>query len=248
MSKLILFTSLDRPLLDGGEELFQFSVSEAPDLPARLGEQVIVAGVNGAVAEGYIALGVLTNIDRDATGNTVARVADLRIFPEPLTFIEAPPGDDGMTDLSDQLFDQVIARALGHDEIDDAPAEDDFAAAIYQFTNKLARQQRRRCSFSDVSTSNGVACVIRPLQQGGKLRIGNFLFLDPEPGALFERFAWTVGPKYEIIVDTYAMSPGIADTVNYTGLLALYGAVATWPDREALAWHREQFFARLGAT
>lgn len=87
--------------------------------------------------------------------------------------------------------------------------------------------------------------MIRPLHLGGELHVSNFLFLDPEPGALFERFAWTVGPQFEIIVDTHAVSPDIADTVNRTGMLALNDSVDSWPDREALAWHREQFFARL---
>jgi hypothetical protein len=235
-------------LLDGGAELFPCGASDALDLQARLGEQVIVAASNSADAEGYVALGVLNAVGRDDTGSTLARVGDLRLFPEPLMFIEAPPGDESIADLSEQLFSQIIARALGQSEIDDAPVGDDFVVAIYQFTNQLARQQHRRCSFSDVTTNNGVACVIRPLKHGGKLHISNFLYLDPEPGVLFERFAWTVGPRFEIIIDTYATSPNIADTVNHTGLLALHRAVSAWPDREALAWHREQFFARLGAT
>lgn len=247
LSKLIVFTSLDRPLFDGGREMFACGSGTATDLPGRLGAQVIVASISPASAQGYLALGTFGGVQTDAAGNTLALVADLRLFPEPVMFIEEPPGQDAIQDLSEHLFDQIIGLALGHTEIDDAPAGDDFVVAIHQFTNQLARQQQNRCSFSDVTTADGVACAIRPLRKGGTLHISNFLFLDPEPGVLFQRFAWTVGPQFEIIVDMHATRPDIADTVNRTGMLALRDAVAAWPDREALAWHREQFFARFGA-
>ncbi|WP_156385975.1 hypothetical protein [Devosia sp. Root685] len=246
MSKLVIFTSLDRPLLNGGSEAFPCGPNTAPDFEARLGAQVIVASILPA-EQGYVALGTLNGLRTDDAGNTLVDIADLRLFPEPVMFVENAPSRDGIHDLSEPLFDQIIARALGHAEIDDAPASDDFVVAIYQFTSQLARQQQKRCSFSDVTTEIGVACVIRPLHKGGALHVSNFLFLDPEPGVLFEHFAWTVGPQFEIIVDMHAVRPDIADTVNRTGMLALRDAIAAWPDREALAWHREQFFARFEA-
>lgn len=247
MSKLILFTSLDRPLFDGGTEIFACRVDPTLALAARLGEQIIVASVPPSTEQGYLALGLLDRLSEDAEGQTLVQIASLRLFPEALSFLEEPARDTGIVELSEGTFEQIIARSLGQNEIDDAPATDNFLAAIYQITNHLARQYERRCSFSDVLTDNGVACIIQPPDSGGQLHVSNFLFLDPEPGVLFQRFAWTVGPKFEIIVDTHAMGPDIADTVNRTGLLALNDAVATWPDREALAWHRERFFARLGA-
>lgn len=247
LSKLILFTSLDRPLLDGGSEFFSSDVHDSLNLPARLGEQVIIASVPPSAEQGYVALAILDRLSRDAEGKTLVHVTSLRPFPETLSFIGDPPTEAGIADLSESDFKQIIAKSLGDKEIDEAPASGNFLAAIYQFTKQLERQYQRRCSFSDVPTDNGVACIIRPLEMGGKLHVSNFLFLDPEPGVLFQRFAWTAGPQFEIIVDMHAMRPDIADTVNRTGLLALSDAIASWPDREALAWHREQFFARLGA-
>lgn len=247
MSKLILFTSLDRPLFDGGTELFACGTHPTLSLAARLGEQIIVASIPPSTQQGYVALGILDRLTEDAKGRTLVHIASLRLFPETLSFIDEPRTDTRIAELSESDFERIIARSLGQNEIDDAPASDNFVVAIYQFTNQLARQYERRCSFSDVPTDNGVACIIRPPDRGGKLHVSNFLFLDPEPGMLFERFAWTVGPQFEIIINMHAMRPDIADTVNRTGLLALNDAVATWPDREALAWHRQQFFARLGA-
>lgn len=247
MSKLILFTSLDRPLFDGGTELFACGTHPTLSLAARLGEQIIVASIPPSTQQGYVALGILDRLSEDAEGKTLVHIASLRLFPETLSFIEEPGADISIAELTENVFEQIIARSLGQNEIDDAPATDNFLTAIYQITNYLARQYERRCSFSDVPADNGVACVIQPPDSGGQLHVSNFLFLDPEPGVLFQRFAWTVGPQFEIIVDMHAMGPDIADTVNRTGLLALNDAVATWPDREALAWHRQQFFARLGA-
>lgn len=246
LSKFILFTDLDRLLLDGGTELFSLSASTALELFTMPGEQIIIASVSPSSPPGYVALGIVDAVSEGAEGRTQVRVASLRLFPETLAFT-APPAQTGIVELSDSDFDQIIARSLGEKEIDDAAASDNFIVAIYQFTNQLSRQQNGRCYFSDVPTDNGVAAIIRPLDLGGVLHISNFLFLDPEPGVLFERFAWTVGPQFEIIIDMHAMRPDIADTVNRTGLLALSDAVATWPDREALAWHRQQFFARLGS-
>lgn len=247
MSKLIIFTSLERPLFDGGTEIFACRIDPTLSLAARFGEQIIVASIPPSAEQGYLALGVLNRLSENAKGEMLVHVASLRLFPETLPFIEEPGTDTSIAELSENVFDRIIARSLGQNEIDDAPATDNFLAAIYQITNHLSRQYKRRCSFSDVPTDSGVACIIRPPDSGGQLHVSNFLFLDPEPGVLFQRFAWTVGPQFEIIVDMHAMRPDIADTVNRTGLLALNDAVATWPDREALAWHREQFFARLGA-
>jgi hypothetical protein len=247
LSKLILFIDLDRPLLDGGTEVFSVDTLDTTNLSVTLGEQIVIASVSPLSEPSYVALGIVDGTSEGAAGRTLVHIASLRLFPEALALPEAPPAQGGLAELSDADFDQIIVRSLGENEIDDAPASDNFVVAIYQFTSQLARQHHGRCSFSDVPTDNGVAAIIRPLKMGGQLHVSNFLFLDPEPGVMFERFAWTVGPQFEIITDMHAMRPDIADTVNRTGLLALSDTVATWPDREALAWHRQQFFARLGA-
>jgi len=243
LSKLLLFTVLDRELLDGGAELFE--LPDIPDLSDRSGDQVIIADTQPSPRQGYVALGILGDIKTGGPDAKAVYVSDIRLFPMPLPFDEQPTNSHGIEELNEERFSRIIADALGQGKFDENTGASNFSVSAYQFADQLGRQQNMRCSFSDVKTYNGVASMIRPLHLGGELHVSNFLFLDPEPGALFERFAWTVGPQFEIIVDTHAVSPDIADTVNRTGMLALNDSVDAWPDREALAWHREQFFARL---
>jgi len=244
LSKLLLLTVLDRELLDGGAELFE--LPETQDLSDHFGDQVIIANTYPSSRQGYIALGILGGIKTGEPGVKSVYVSDIRLFPMPLPFDEQPANSYGIEDLTEERFSRIIAGALGQGELEENTGASSFSVAAYQFADQLGRRQNKRCSFSDVKTYNGVACMIRPVHLGGKLHISNFLFLDPEPGALFERFAWTVGPRFEIIVDTHAMSADVTDTVNRTGMLSLSDSIDAWPDREALAWHREQFFARLG--
>lgn len=244
LSKLILTILLDRPLYDGGTEIFHV---EKTDIDTGPGDQVIIASTHPSSAAGYIALGVLEHISQDVAGKMLVHIAELRLFPETLTYGDDMPPKPGLAHLPEPAFGALIDRSLGGHGIEEAAGADSFILAISQFTRQLSRQRQKRCSFSDVTTSDGVAVVIQPLDEGGALHASNFLFLDPEPGALFERFAWTVGPRFEIIVNMHAMRPDIADTVNRTGLLALSDDISTWPDRNALTWHREQFLARLSA-
>lgn len=243
MSKLLLFTVLDRELLDGGAELFE--LPDLPNLTDRSGDQVIIADTQPSLKQGYIALGILGDLKIGGPGAGSVYVSDIRLFPSPLPFDEQPANSRGIEDLTEERFNRIIADALGEEGLDEKTGASSFSVSAYQFAEQLGRQQNMRCSFADEKTYNGVASVIRPLHLGGKLHVSNFLFLDPEPGALFERFAWTVGPQFEIIVDTHTTSPDVTDTVNRTGMLALSDSIDAWPDREALAWHREQFFARL---
>jgi hypothetical protein len=121
----------------------------------------------------------------------------------------------------------------------------DFNAPPDQIAGILAADQDGRCCFSDVRTYSGMAYPIRPLEWGGLYHTGNFIYLDPEPGALFASFSWTIGPRLELLIDAYAVTSDIADTVNRSGMLAISDKAITSLDRDALAWHREQFFARL---
>ena len=204
---------------------------------------IIVADISPNVVGAYVALGTLGAFDAQKNGTCLVRVDTLRPFETDMPLLEDAPVTLGMTEIDDAVFDRIATATLL--SADEAGFAYDPAGARDLFSEQLSRQQQRRCSFSDVTTHKGQAVIIRPLDQGGAWQIGNFLFLDPEPGKLFSAFAWTIGPRLELIIDSYAVTPDISDTVNRSGMLAISDKAITTLDREALAWHRDQFFARL---
>jgi hypothetical protein len=116
-----------------------------------------------------------------------------------------------------------------------------------QIAAQVRLNARSVCSFSGVPVAfgEGMANPIRPLALGGQEHVRNFIYLHDEPAELFNRFAWTVGPNLEIVVDTYALTASVLPTVNPTGKLLVSEDPSERPDERALAWHREQFMQRL---
>lgn len=246
MAKLIVFTRLGHDLGDGASRLFPCSSADARRFAHHIGEPVLIADITPSLAGGYIALGILRDFEiRDANG-ALARIDNIRTFAQDVPFQETPPDLEGISELADDLFERIAILATPAADADEAFSPYLSTVPLDAFSTQLARQQGRRCSFSDVKTHSGAATIIRPLGLGGTWHIGNFLFLDPEPGQLFARFAWTIGPKLEILIDAYAMTSDISDTINRTGMLAISDRAIASLDRAAIAWHRQQFFNRLG--
>ncbi len=243
MPRLIVFTHADQILRAGGSAHFRCAPGDALQFGGRIGEKIVVADINPNVAGGYVALGTLGSFAPSKSGGDLVKIDNLAPFEKDMPLGEEHPGAIGMAEIGDAVFDTITtATLMSADEVGFAY---DTAGPVDLFSEHLSRQQQRRCSFSDVTTHKGQAVIIRPLDQGGIWQIGNFLFLDPEPGKLFSSFAWTIGPRLELVVDTYAMTSDIADTVNRSGMLAITDKAITKLDRDAIAWHREQFFARL---
>lgn len=150
--------------------------------------------------------------------------------------------------LRDTMFTQApLPRHAAFLELQEAPAA--FVALdIYRDIGRQLRETRRgECSFSGVKVAlgEGTATPIRPLDAGGEVHIRNFIFLHDEPAHLFNSFAWTIGPDFEIIIDASAAGTGLVSTINRTGKLLVGADQANWPDERALAWHRQRFLERL---
>jgi len=241
--RLIVFTHADQILRSGRSAQFRCAPGDASQFGARLGEKIVVADISPNVLGGYVALGILGTFGSRQTDASMVQVDNLTIFQPEIPFPEERPDTIGMAEIDEAALDRIATASLM--SADEAGFAYDTTGSVDLFSEHLSRQQQRRCSFSDVTTHKGQAVIIRPLDQGGIWQIGNFLFLDPEPGKLFSSFAWTVGPRLEILIDAYAVTPDIADTVNRSGMLAITDKAITTLDRTALAWHREQFFSRL---
>ena len=116
-----------------------------------------------------------------------------------------------------------------------------------QIGRQVRETANNRCAFCGLTVllGEGSATLIRPIDDGGRVHVRNFIYLQEEPSRLFNRFAWTVGPDMEIITDTWATGTDVLSTVNSTGKLLVGEEQRHWPDERALAWHRQRFFDRL---
>ncbi|OAM77478.1 hypothetical protein A3840_09750 [Devosia elaeis] len=247
VARLVVFTHLTHDLRDGASRSFACSAAEARHYADQIGAPILIADITPSLAGGYVAQGILAGFRPDGANGALAVVEDIHAFPRDIPFQKPPPEAEGLAELPGDLFERIIAVARPASDFDEAFSPYRPMAPQDAFAAQLARRQDRRCCFSDVRTHRGEAFIIRPLALGGTWDIGNFLFLDPEPGALFANFAWTIGPRLEILIDAYAVTPDIADTVNRSGMLAIGDSMIATLDRAAIAWHSEHFFQRLRA-
>ncbi len=213
---------------------------DALKLAGRIGQPILIARREPFGAATYIALANIGDVFVLQADEPGLRLKHIHPLARPVPLVATPPDTSQLMELTTADFEHIVLQASGEAEwAESATPQHDL------FTQQLAIQQDEKCAFSGVRTAEGMAFIIRPLEQGGRWHIGNFLFCDAEAGEQFSALAWTIGPALEVIIDTYAIAPGMADTVNGPGRLAVPEDVATTLDRDALAWHREQFFARL---
>lgn len=210
----------------------------------RVGRRILVADISPETAGGYVAIGTLAGF---ATDSATVTIENIHLLPREVPFQQPPLAAGGIDDIGDDLFAIVLSLAELLLEAQENTAAFEPAPTLETFLAELRTDQRGRCSFSDTRTYRGRAGIIRPLDQGGTWHISNFIFLDPEPALLFANLAWSVGPRLELLINAYAAGPSLAETVNRDGRLALSERAEHTINRDALAWHRAQFFQRLSA-
>lgn len=212
-----------------------------------IGADVLVArSLASGLAANYFAVARLARFEPQSKSLVLAHLKAVRPFSAEIE----PQGrlaDDVFQLIDDYVYDQAMG-AGGVPSLGEM-AQPRFASfEVYGEIGRQVRQQQSGiCAFSGVKVAEGEggAVVIRPMDQGGRLHVGNLLFLHDEPGELFSRYAWTVGPELEIIVDSFAVGTDVLSTVAPTGKLAVGNDTNYRPDEAMLAWHRQQFFDRL---
>lgn len=236
----------DEQLDEAGQVLLACPESSAAALAAHIGGPVLIASNPARGAPYYLASGMIGEVVANAPDGPDLRIEQIKLFPRRVLASAALKMPGHPVELTEQEFERAALQAIGLTGLSEYSPFYHAEAPPDEFARQLAQQQGRRCAFSDVPTYTGTAFIIRPLDRGGRWQIGNFLYLDPEPGRLFSAFAWTLGPRLEILIDAYAMGAGSGETVNRAGMLAVSDRTVASLDRNAIAWHRKQFFERLG--
>ena len=218
---------------------------QSPHLTSRMGENVLIANVDQSGTAQYVALGRLVGFRTDESGLGFVQLDQINSLPKPaLTFNLSQTNE--IIELSDDDFKDIIRETS--DMFDEASALFHRAAGSGLLMDQLGRQTDYRCAFSGVYTGNAVATIIRPIEDGGRVHISNFLYLDREVSDPFSNFHWTVGAEMEVITNTHLMTPELLEIIIPGGQLAVSRNGLESPDPDALAWHRSQFFARINGS
>lgn len=228
------------------------SLTDELRFSSHIGEDVSLAFM---VSEnGPLSIFATANLDRftSTNGDTRAVFTNLVILREELEHPNLSVGSvfSFRSNTSDLFAPRSITPHTGGDEAFSTFVSFDDATPleIYgQIGQQVRNIARGICALSGVtvSHSDGSATPIRPVDTGGEVHARNFIFLHDEPAQSFNRFAWTVGPDFEIIVDAWATGTNVLSTVNATGKLLVGDDQRNWPDETALAWHRQKFLERL---
>jgi len=244
LSRFAFLTPEDIALGDESVAELPCSYRDALKLAQQIKDPILIAQRGPFGTASYIAL---ANIEQVPVVDNSAslRLGEIYHFFRPVPVASELPDTTQLINLAIHDFEWIIRQASGANSWEESPTPSTIAVPRELFTQQLSAQQREICAFSGTRTSDGMAFIIRPLDQGGAWHIDNFLFLDVEPGELFAAFAWTIGPQLQIIIDTHAVTRGMTEAFNQTGMLAISDKAITTLDRTALAWHRERFFARL---
>jgi hypothetical protein len=157
--------------------------------------------------------------------------------------------------LSDQEFKEIFNEGLSKlsTGIANSDSQPGFVSSIplenYAAVSKqVSANFGFRCALTGDFTSGEPLEVtpVRPVLDGGKLHVGNFLLLSRLAAHAFNRFQLTVGPGLEIIGDYSLIKSDLLAALNPRGLLTNAPKPLRFLDMESLAWHRRQFFARIG--
>ncbi len=245
MSRLIIYAALDDAQLGAESAVFDYDLDDEINYGHRVGEPVLIANIGPSYAEAYVGLGKLSGFETLPGFVNAARVEGLVFFPAPIPLAEPKPPRVGVFEISDENFDRIIGEVVDPMRVEEGAPGYEPAISESAFLQQLRREQADRCSFSGVKSDTLEACIIQPLEHGGHWHISNFLLLDAEAAHSFSRFDWSVGPMFEILLNTHAVGRDGIEAASPKGMIDMPYKSVTRLDRAAVNWHRERFFARL---
>lgn len=243
MSKLAIYTEVAEFSAPNTELDVPCALDQHRQFAERLGEAVLLAHVDQSSTAIYLALGQLAGFYVDDFGIGYARLNQINALPNSALAFSSSETGKPIVEIPDKDFEAVIRDAGA--ELDETAVSFHRAGDSGIFMDQLGRQTHYLCAFSGIYTGSPMATIIRPIEQGGRYHITNFLYLDREVSDSFTNFQWTVGADMEIIVNTHALAGELLEILIAGGQLAVNKGSLASPDPEALTWHRAAFFARI---
>jgi hypothetical protein len=186
----------------------------------------------------------------DGAGVTVG-FSTIDWFGNRVPRLENAAATDGIAQISDSEFDRVVLLGLAIDDFAETQAPgrriDTYSSIWQQVFDNFAGA----CAITGRSVVGGdkrsIQIVpIRLEAEGGALHVGNFLALTAKAADAFSRYHLTVGIDFQLIVDFSLIDPELLERLNPDGRLTVPDGVRRGPDPQALAFHRQRFFERLG--
>jgi hypothetical protein len=172
---------------------------------------------------------------------------DIEPFAQPVRIEDAVA--DEPFEISAERFDALMTRGLAT-TAGLAEAAVGFTTSQAELTWLIERVRARSggaCELTGIADKSVSIGVIQPVPLGGARHPSNMLALTEPLWPLFSQFALSLGPAGEILVDLSLVPPDIRVVLNPNGRLRWNGDAAERPREKFLAWHRDQFWARLRA-
>ncbi|HEV7291092.1 MAG TPA: hypothetical protein VGN79_02140 [Devosia sp.] len=207
---------------------------------------IVLSRSSEADAGAFFATAVLEGFSQSGDGQVDLFLRDIVRLGQPVPVLHPP--QETMVLISDADFDRIVAEGnFAPMSIEEAPQADFLTMdTLEALARQVAGDYGNICSFSGhQTTKDAMATPIRPIPEGGSVHASNFLFLRDEAAAPFQRFAWTIGLAWEIIIDCSQIEQEVREIATVSGKLHLPANRDRWPDPMAIAWHRKQFFERL---
>jgi hypothetical protein len=222
-------------------------------LALGIGSEVLLYGKEGGRDVYYCATARVREMEKRADGSIeTVRLNKLQWFGRHVLRRAAQSLWESLTDQDfTEIVDEGLSKLMGNWLEPDSQAElaspiplENYASVAKQVSANFGF----RCALTGYFNSNEPleATPIRPVPDGGRLHVGNFLLLGRPAAYAFSRFQLSVGPSLEIIIDSSLIKSDLLAALNPRGLLTDAPDPLRFVDMDSLAWHRQQFFARLG--
>lgn len=238
--------------------------SEIGELAPHLGDPVLVFG-NAQAGGGEVygqARFVALQAGQQGKRQHHAQLEIVETFSEPVALpLQMSVIRDTWRGLDDAVFRNVLSAAGSIlprelDEVAQPPFEFEKQGkqaappvGLVALQNSVRRDYGDRCALTGTPHSKTTPVLvfpIRPLSAGEHVQAGNCIPLIEAAGDAFNHVHLTIGEDMEIVADLSRIDPELMETLNANGRLRLPARRAARPSTDALSWHRQQFFRRIG--
>ncbi len=265
--KLAFLTSQQFAMENGQEFRVALDAAELAELAAHLGEPVLLTELTTPQVTEAFGQGRLLSLGVGAVGSK-SHFAEIEMNERFANPVELPLQTSIIRDtwrgLDEAVFNEVLLAAAApalspqfdetaqtHFELEKKGKDTDHAVDLVALQISVRSDYSNRCAMTGLEHAPEhpvLAFPIQPTASGGLQQPDNCIALVESAGNALNRFQITIGEDMQIVADLSRIDPELMEAVNADGRLRLPKARAARPGTDALSWHRQQFFRRIGAV